>query len=177
MPTVPIIRTAWGVTRPATMGVKVENEPVVSLITTPVTIKGTPGSWKIDTTDRPGRQSLTQATAPGLRTLAFEHTVSSHNPNVSIEHLIHPFRAIAEKGKRVQFIGGGMLPTGTWWWINSFDFEEVMKARDNRTSRMKLTWSCIEANTVSAVVLSKTGVKKGTVTRVPAGGTFIPAVR
>lgn len=177
MPTVPIIRTAFGNTRPNTMGVKVENKPVISLITTPVTITGTPGVWTISNTERPGRQPITQASAPGLRTLNFEHTVSALNPYNSIEHLIHPFRAVAESGKRVQFLGGGMLPTGTWFWITSLEFGEVMKARDNRTSRMTLTWACEEANQVSAVRLTKTGVKPGTVTRIPAGGTFIPAAR
>lgn len=176
MPSVPIIRTAWGQTRPDTMGVKVENEAVVSLITTPVTVDGSPGTWRVDRQDRPGRQAITQASAPGLRGLTFSHTVSSPNPNVSIEHLLHPFRGIAEKGKRVQFIGGGWLVTGTWWWIENLDFKETMKARDNRTSRMTLTWTCVEANRVSAVALTKTGVKAGTVrragtvTRVPAGG-------
>lgn len=178
MPSVPIIRTDFGKTRQHTMGVKVENQPVVSLISTPVTIKGTPGSWTVNKTDRPGRQPITSLSAPGLRTVNFEHTVSSRNPNLSIEHLIHPFRAVAESGKRVQFIGGGMLPSGTWFWITSLQFGEVMKAKDNRTSRMTLTWSCEEANLVSAVALSKSGVKPGTVTRMPApgtGGTFIPA--
>lgn len=178
MPSVPIVRTAFGNTRPHTMGVKVENKPVVSLITTPVTVRGTPGNWSINKTDRPGRQPITSAAAPGLRTLNFEHTVSALNPYNSIEHLIHPFRALAETGKRVQFIGGGMLPSGTWFWITSLEFGEVMKAADNRTSRMTLTWACEEANLVSAVALSKTGVKPGTVTRIPVGGgsgTFIPA--
>lgn len=177
MPTVPIVRLAHGRSRPNTMGVKVENKPVVSLVTTPITITGTPGVWSINKTERPGRQPITSPAAPGLRTVAFEHTVSSMNPYHSIEHLIHPFRALAETGKRVQFIGGGMLPTGTWFWILSLEFSEVMKARDNRTSRMNLKWKCEEANLVSSVALSKTGVKPGTVTRIPAGasrGTFIP---
>lgn len=177
MPTVPIVRTAWGVTRKNTMGLKVENEPVISLITTPPAITGTPGVWSISETPRPGMAPITQVSAPGLRTMRMEHKVGSLNPNLSIEHLLAPFRTAAEKGKRVQFIGGGWLVTGKWWLIESMDIAEDLKAADNRTSRATLTWVCKEANTVSAVELTKTGVKRGTVTRVPAGGTFIPGVR
>lgn len=174
MPVVPIITSTFGTFRPYTMAVKVENKPPVSLVTSPVVITGTPGVWTISTTERPGRQPITSAAAPGLRTLSFEHTVSSVNPYNSVEHLIHPLRAVAESGKRVQFLGGGMLPSGTWFWITSLQFGETMKARDNRTSRVTLTWTCEEANLVSAVKLTKTDVKPGVVTRIPAGGTFIP---
>lgn len=176
MPTVPIVRTAWGQTRAHTMGVKVENQPVISLITTPVTVRGEAGAWKVSETERPGRQPITQTSAPGLRTGTFEHTISALNPYHSIEHLLQPLRRVAESGKRVQFIGGGWLITGTPWFVRSLAIAEVEKARDNRTSRATLTWTCVEANLVSAVELSKTGVKKGTVTRagtvtrIPAGG-------
>jgi hypothetical protein len=175
MATVPVVRTAFGNTRPYTMGVKVENEPVVSLISTPVTVSGTPGLWNITQTERPGRQPVTMASAPGLRTAVFEHTINARNPYESIEHFLHPLRAVAEKGKRMQFYNGGMLVSGTWFFIQSLEFGEVMKARDNRASRCAITWTLTEANLVSAVTLTKAGVKPGTVTRVPVGGTLIPA--
>lgn len=166
MPSVPIIRTAWGQTRPNTMGLKVEGMAVVSFITTPPAMKGSPGTWIISETERPGRQAITQASAPGLRTLSFEHKISALNPNTSIENLLHPFRAAAERGKKVQFIGGGWLPSGTQWWIRSLDITEDMKGNNNETSRATLNWDCVEATTVSAVELTKTGVKPGTVTTV-----------
>lgn len=173
MPSVPIVRTAWGNTRENTMGIKVEGQPVISLITTPPQIKGTPGTWIITETERPGRQPITMASAPGLRTLTFEHKVQSPNPNVSIENLLHPFRAAAESGKTVQFIGGGWLPSGTKWWIRSLDFSEDMKASNNQTSRMTLNWECVEANLVRAVELTKTGVKPGNVINATRSGTVI----
>lgn len=175
MPVVRISRPASGPNRTNVMGIKVENEPMISLVTTPVTIKGTPGVWTISETDRPGRQPITQAAAPGLEGVTFEHQIASLNPYVSIEHLLIPIRSAAKKGKRVQFFNGGMLSSGTWWWIKSLDIQEDMKAADNRTSRATLAWSCIEANRVLGVELTKSGVKPGTVTVVRPGGTFIPA--
>lgn len=164
MPVVNIARPASSRVVAGVMGVKVENEPLISFVTSPVTIKGSPGVWKISETDRPGRKPITQASAPGLEVVQFEHQIASLNPYVSIEHLIIPIRAAAKKGKRVQFLNGGMLSSGTWWWIKSLDIAEDMKAADNRTSRATLSWDCVEANGVTGIELTKTGVKPGTVT-------------
>lgn len=173
MPQVPIVHTAWGPTRENTMGMKVEGEPIVSFITTPPQMTGSPGTWNISETERPGRQAVTQASSPGLRTLSFEHKIASHNPYESIEHFLLPFRAAAEKGKRVQFIGGGWLPSGTQWWIRSLNIAEDLKAANNQTSRATLTWECVEANRVTAVELTKTGVRTGRVTVIRPGTVTI----
>ena len=172
MPVVPVVQAAWGPTRSDVMGVKVEGEPVVTMVTTPPQMRATPGVWVISESNRPGRQAVTQATNPGLRTLSFDHWVRDPNPWGNIENLLHPLRGLAEKGKRLEFVGNcGMLAAGTWWWLESLDIEEEEKGRLGVVSRARLTWSLKEANRVSAVRLTRTGVKKGTVTY----GGVVPA--
>lgn len=169
MPAVPIILTSWGPTRADVMGVQVDGEPVVSMVTTPPRVHGTPGTWGLTVQDRPGMQALTMPTAPGLRTASFDHWVQHPDPNGDVEALLHPFRGIAEKGRRVQFLGGGWLLSGTWWWVENLSVEELEKGRGGVTSRAKLVWSLKEANLVDAVTLTRTGVKKGVVTVVKGG--------
>lgn len=159
MPAVPIVRTGWGKTQHDTLGVKVENEPMVSLITTPRGVTGTPGTWSNTETARPGLQPVSQPSAPGLRTAQFEHKIYSPNPYQSVEPLIQPLRAVAERGKRVQFYNGGMLLDGTRWLIRDVTITEDEKGRGNVTSRATISWDLVEANTVKAVELTKAKVK------------------
>lgn len=161
MPSVPIVRPAAAVIRPNTMTIKVDGETAISLITSPVKITGTAGTWKVSETERPGRQPITQASAPGLRTVQFSHQIAALNPYMTVEHLVQPLRRAAERKLRVQFFNGGMLSSGIWWWVRSLEIAEDEKGAANQTSRATLTWDCVEANRVSAVELTKTGVKPG----------------
>lgn len=161
MPVARVVHTISGYPDQNVMGVKVDGEPVVTLVSSPMTVSGSPGVWTVGETDRPGRQPITQASAPGLRSATFEHNVSSLNPYTSVEPLLHPLRGVAERGKRVQFFNGGWLVGGTWWWVQSLNIVETEKARNNQTSRATLTWTLTEANRVSAVALTKNGIKPG----------------
>jgi len=167
MPTVPILRTTWGTTRNDVMGLTVDGEPTISMITTPPNVNGTRGVWKIDSQDRPGDLTLTMASAPGSRTASFDHWIQDPNPWGNVEALLIPIETAAGKGKRVRFVNGGHILEGKWWWVTNLDIEELEKGRGGFTSRAKLSWQLTEATLVDAVKLTKTGVTKPPATTPP----------
>lgn len=168
--TPPIVRAADGTqTTPYTMAVKPEGGDIVSLISSPPSMTHDGGVWSVAETARPGRAPLAHASAPGLRRLSFEHTIASRTPNISVENEIKDLRSVAHSGKRVQFYGAGGLASGVWWLVTGFTVTEVTVTEHNFASHATIRWECIEAKTVSAVEMSKTGIKKGTLTVVKVG--------
>jgi len=159
MPEVTVVRNIPAGTRAGTMTLKIEQWGTISMITTPPIMKGTAAAWTITETARPGLAPFSFASAPGLRTLTFDHQVAALNPYVSMEEFLNPFRQAAEQGKRVQFTGGGWLPSDVWWWVRGLSITEDEKAANNQTSRATLSWDCVAANTISAVELTKIKVK------------------
>lgn len=170
MPAVSVVTpAASGTTITAVMSIKPEGKPAVTLGSTPPVVEATAGSWKVSETERPGRKPITFPSAPGLRTVRFEHRVASLNPNRSIESQLTPIREAGETGLRVQFFNGGALLAG-WWRVRSVSVIEDLKANDNATSRARVTWDCIEATTVSKVELTK-----GTIDPDAGGKTTTPS--
>lgn len=166
MPSVTVIRT--GVTNPGApvMTVHQENGPVVSLISTPPQVSGGAAVWGISEHTRPGKHALTIPSAPGLRTMSFDHFIRHRNPYESVEPEITALRAVAESGARVRFSNGGVIPGDTWWWVEGFDIEEEEKGNAGVTSRAKLSWTLKQATTVPKARLTTT--TSGTV----GGGTI-----
>lgn len=157
MPSVTVIRT--GVTNPGApvMVVHQDGGPVVSLISTPPQMRQGAAVWSISEHTRPGKHPLTIPSAPGLRSVSFDHWVRHRSPYGNVEPEITALRSVAESGKRVRFTGGGVIPGDTWWYVESFDIEEEDKGDGGVTSRAKLSWSLRQATTVPAVKVTKTG--------------------
>lgn len=159
MPEVTVARTPWGKGLANTMAVTVEGGATVSLVSSPPTVEFTAAAWTVTETERPGRKMISTAAAPGLRTLHLEHRVAAPNPNQSVESFIAALRDVAEKGARVQFVGGDAWSLGSWWWVRSLEVREDLKTSEHKTSRATLVWECVESSLVSRVVLGKGKVK------------------
>lgn len=157
MPSVTIIRT--GVTAPGApvMTVLQEGGPTVSLVSTPPQIRGRAAVWSLTEQARPGKPPLVIPSAPGLRTVSFDHWVRHHSPYGSVEAEITALRAVAESGARVRFTGGGVIPGDTWWRVEGFDIEEEDKGDGGVTSRAKITWTLKQATTITPIKLTLTG--------------------
>ena len=129
---------------------------MVSLISTPPQVSGGAAVWTYGEHARPGKHALTIPSAPGLRTMSFDHFVRHRNPYHSVEPEITALRAVAESGARVRFTNGGVIPGDTWWWVEGFDIEEEEKGNAGVTSRAKLSWTLKQATSVPKAKLTTT---------------------
>lgn len=161
MPSVTVIRT--GVTNPGApvMVVHQEGGPIVSLISSPPTPRQSAAVWSLSEQSRPGLHPLVIASAPGLRSVSFDHWVRHANPYGSVETEITALRAVAESGARVRFTGGGIVPGDMWWRVEGFDIEAEETGRGGVISRAKLAWSLKQATTIPPIKLTMTGASPG----------------
>jgi hypothetical protein len=175
MPSVTVLRT--GVTNPGApvMAVHQENGPVVSLISSPPTPRGSAAVWSLSEQTRPGLHPLLIRSAPGLRSVSFDHWVRHRNPYESVEAEITALRAVAESGARVRFTGGGLIPGDTWWRVEAFDIEAEETGRNGVISRAKLAWSLKQATTIPPIKLTLTGATPGNPTGMPPATTSPPS--
>lgn len=95
--------------------------------------------------DREGMKAITRTIGPGLKTLAFTHTIAARDYQRSIEHVILPLTRLARDAQRVRFVGGSTgYEQGVWWNIKDLQVKVVQRALDNRISRAELSWSLEE---------------------------------
>jgi nucleoid-associated protein YgaU len=104
--------------------------------------------------DREGIKPITRVVGAGLRTLSFSHTIGSLDYQESIEHAVAPLTRLARDGVKVRFVGGSTeYEQGVWWNIKSLPVSAAQRAKDNRASRVTLSWSLEEAVDVAATIV------------------------
>ena len=104
--------------------------------------------------DREGLKPITRNVGAGLRTLAFTHTIASLDYRRSIEHIVAPLTRLGREGAKVRFVGGSPeYEQGVWWNIKALPVSVAQRAKDNRASRVTLSWSLEEAVDVTANIV------------------------
>lgn len=107
--------------------------------------------------EREGLKAITNVLGPGLKTLAFTHTIASQDYQQSIEAWVKPLTNLAKSGTRVRFVGGSTgYEQGIWWWIKDLKVSVLQRAKNNLASRVELSWSLEEAGPVVTPSIVKT---------------------
>ena len=130
---------------PQTMAVTTEDGRRYTLYSSPSQLEYDEVA-RFGTVEAEGLKPLHRKTGFESKTLSFAHTIASLDYQKSIEHMVMPLLKLARDGKRVRFVGGSVeLETNTWWWIKSLPVSVEQRAKDNRASRVRLSWSLVEA--------------------------------
>jgi LysM repeat protein len=111
---------------------------------------------KFGTIDREGKKALTRKVAPGLRQLAFTHTVASPDYQESIQPVIMRFTNTASRGVRIRFTGGsGPFEQPCWWLIKDLAVTVTQRALNNEPSRASIAWTLEEWVDVTLPTLAR----------------------
>lgn len=130
---------------PQTMAVTTEDGKRYTLYSSPSQFEHVSVA-RFGSVDREGIKPLIRNIGASASTLSFAHTIAALDYQESIEHVVAPLVKLGREGAKVRFVGGSAeFEQNTWWFIKSLPVSVEQRARDNRASRVRLSWSLEEA--------------------------------
>jgi LysM repeat protein len=150
---------------------------LVTLAGTRISMVSTPGQFDyqnsavIGTIDRTGKKKISRAVSPGTATVSFQHTIASPDWHTSVAAQLAQLIEIGRGGYTIRFTNASTIEQSAWWLVTGLSVSVVQRTPQNAPTRVRLSWSLIEAVDVKSGSITPTAVPKA-----PPVKATIPAV-